>query len=563
MYDLVLYFDVLVLLIMIAMIVIGYISGATVEIIKLVKIYIPFIVVFYLGGPISRFVYSSPQFNNIISKIEFIQNMPYFNTFVMFLSTFIAFFGTYFIIGLMIKFIQKRLQSEIVNYRLGKFNHQLGSIIALVRFYVIISILILPFFLLGFTSYQDISTSVVLNYPPPYTQVGRLVHSSQPVLNASNSLTNFMEVVDVNNLKKHYTEITDLETTLNNYETQIEGACTYTVGTETYPYLVAYVNDPESCPNEELEEILPYKGLILWVNNQNIDLTNLTNDELIEDFNNSFDEIMNHTDDADMRNVLEVAHSKSEIYLVINNWLKHTLEEDYSLTDLLSDANIELIINQLIIDRNSDSSGLFYDLNQLDDPEIDGKINSIQTFLTNYNEKYEPKMATLPDNLPFKYKLIASTLQDFNFMPTLERTPLMAMYVIDSFELLAESGFEMMEGESLYHTLIKILIPLYILEPNETFTTQDMENILMKIDDAFDSVIITDDFFIELMYALTDDSEGESYLEYLISTDTSLMEEGVVSVLESYFTNKYSSDDHEKVQLINDAFSRVGGEDNG
>jgi len=557
---------------------IGYITGANVELIKLVKIYIPFIVVFYLGGPISRLVYKSALFNSIVSKVSFLDGMMYFNTFVMFLSTFIAFFGSYFAIGIVIKFVQKRIQSEIVNYRLGKFNNKLGGLIALVRFYVIISILILPFFLLGFTSNDQFSTNLVLKYPPPYTQIGRLVNSSQPVLHASNSLSNFMGVVDINKLKEYYVVVTDLETTLDGYEQQVGNACDYTLNSGKYPNLQAYLDAPTQCPDENLNKIMPYKGLILWVSEYNIDLTNLTDDELIKAFIDNYVIIYENTDDKDMKSTLEKAYDSAEIYLVINAWLKETLDVDYSLANLLTDENIKKMIDQLIIDNaNEKTEGLFFEISKLNRDDMDKKLESIANFLKNFKEIYEPIMNTMPQELSFKYKLIASTLKNFDFMPSLERTPLMAMYVIDTFKLLSDSNMKLMEDEPLYRSLVKIVIPLYLLNPDEngnmqTFTAAEMEDFLTKncrdkvcsIDDAFDKVIITEDFFIDLMFALIDDEDGtiESYLEYLISiqpdTNQRLMEEGVVVVLKTYFNNKFKNSDDERVQAIQVALNKVG-----
>ncbi|QVK18811.1 CvpA family protein [Mycoplasmatota bacterium] len=571
-------FDILFILIMITFIMIGYITGANVELIKLIKIYIPFIVVFYLGGPISRWIYKSGQFKKLIEKVSFINGMAYFNTFIMFLSTFIAFFGTYLIIGLIIKFVQKRIQSEIVTYKLGKFNNKLGGLIAIIRFYVIISILILPFFILGFTSTNQFSTNLVLKYPPPYTQIGRLVNSSQPVLNASNSLSTFMEVVDVNKLKEYYNVVTDLETTLDGYEQQVDNTCEYTPGTGQYPLLHAYVNDPSQCMSEELSSILPYKGLIMWVSEDDVDLSNLTNDELIEAFNDKYDYIYNHTDDISMKSTLEKAHKSSEIYLVVNKWLKETLGGSYDIANLLNDDNMKTIIDQLVIDHaNENTEGLFFELYQLDNDELDQKLVSIGKFVKNYTEIYEPIMNTMPEQLPFKYKLIASTLKNFNFMPPLERTPLMAMYVIDTFKLLDEANMKLMDDEPIYRTLVKIVIPLYLLKPDEngimqTYTAEDMQDLLTKhcdknvcsIDDAFNKVIITEDFFIELMYALTDDEDGDiqSYLEYLITdqpdTNRPLMEKEVVDVLEDYFNEMFKNSDDERVQAIKDSLSEVG-----
>ncbi len=558
-------FDILFILILIAFLAIGYITGATIELIKLVRIYVPFIVVFFIGGPLSRWVYKLLLLNNVIGKINVLRAIPYFNTFIMLLATIIAFFGAYFIIGLIIRFIKNRLQSEIVTYKLGKFNNQLGAVIAVGRFYIIVSLLVLPFFMLGFTTTKDFSTNLVLKYPPPFTQVGRLVHSAQPVLTASNSLSTFIEVVDVNKLKEYYRTVSDLPTTLNNYETKVQEKCDYSIKSGKYPFLTAYVNNPTLCTDEELTGILPYKGFIIWISEDNVDISNLTDEALITEFNDNYREIHDNTDDKAMKEKIIKAHEAADVYVIVDNWLNGIIEEG----SILNDDNMEQVINQLVVDRaNKDSEGLFFELGKLNRDEIDQKLKSLETFTYNYTEIYKPVMDKMSSQLPFKYKLIASTLKNVNFMPSLVRTPLMAMYIIDTIELLAEGNIMLMNNESIYRTLVKIMIPLYILTDKEgnskVLTEEGMKEILTKkcantvcsIDDAFDKVIITEDFFIELMYALTEpQGEEHSYLEELVNDN--MIESKAVDVLEAYFNDKFK-EENEKTIKIREALSKVG-----
>ncbi len=570
MFTLGLNFDIIFILIMVAMIVIGYITGATVEVIKLVRIYIPFIVVFYLGGPISRIVYKSSLFKDAINSLSFLEGIPYFNTLIMFLSTFIAFFGSYFIIGIVVKFIQKRIQSEKVTYKLGKLNNRLGGLIAIIRFYVLFSLILIPFFILGFTSAGDFSTKLILDYPPPYTQVGRLVKSSQPVLKASNSVSNFLSVVDIDQLQKYYTVLTGLPSVLNGYEQDVSTSCTYTLDNDKkYPNLYAYVTDTNNtCTNPDLQNIMPYKGLIIWVSVNNLEIENMATPDLITSFNANYDNIQSNTTDENMKNNLESANKSTRIYEVVNTWLISTIG-NYKMADLLTDEHIESIIDQLTFDKanESDNTGLFYELNNLNNPDLDTKLISVKNFIDEY-PNYKKIMDTMPQNMSFKYRLIASTLQDFNFLPSINRTPLMAMYVIDSFKLLENS--QLIEGEPLYDTLVKIAVPVYVLKKDEngnikTFTQSDMKafltdhcnNKVCSIDDAFHQVIITDDFFLDLMNALVDESNGESsYINYLV--DNSLMDKDAVAYLETYFANRYHDSEDPRVLTVTEALNKVG-----
>lgn len=546
------------------MMIMGYITGATVEIIKLIRIYIPFIVVYYLGGPLSRWVYKLPFIHNSIKKLSFLQNIPYLNTFIMMFCTIVAFVGAYFILGIIIKFIQKKLLQEKVNYKLGKFNHFLGAIIATIRFYVIISLLFLPFYLLDFATKDDISTNLILKYPPPFTQIGNIVNSAEPVVSATTSVSTFMEVVDINQIKDYYDIVTDLPQTLSNYEQKAETECTLTPGSGRYPYLTSYLSNPRSCENEELQEIIPYRGIIFWINNNDIDITSMSADELIEQFNEDFDEIISETTDENFKIKLISANENIKIYLVVNNWLKSVLSGD----NILSDENIESIILQLKQDFDTkDTAGLFYELYQLNNESLNNKLEVVAKFVIKYQELYGPLMEKLSVDLPFKYKLIAATLKDVNFLPTLERNPYVAMYIIDTFDSLSVQNIQLLDNESVYETFLRIMLPVYFLTDengnDKVLTTQEFQDLLEKtcagkicsLNQALNNVIVTEDFIIELIYSFVVNDYGrESYLSELVSVGK--LEAGCVDVLLEYLNRNYS--DHPKVSTILSALGEEG-----
>jgi len=557
-------FDVIFIMILVAMMIMGYITGATVEIIKLIRIYIPFIVVYYLGGPLSRWVYKLPFIHNSIKKLSFLQNIPYLNTFIMMFCTIVAFVGAYFILGIIIKFIQKKLLQEKVNYKLGKFNHFLGAIIATIRFYVIISLLFLPFYLLDFATKDDISTNLILKYPPPFTQIGNIVNSAEPVVSATTSVSTFMEVVDINQIKDYYDIVTDLPQTLSNYEQKAETECTLTPGSGRYPYLTSYLSNPSSCENEELQEIIPYRGIIFWINNNDIDITSMSADELIEQFNEDFDEIISETTDENFKIKLISANENIKIYLVVNNWLKLVLSGD----NILSDENIESIILQLKQDFDTkDTAGLFYELYQLNNESLNNKLEVVAKFVIKYQELYGPLMEKLSVDLPFKYKLIAATLKDVNFLPTLERNPYVAMYIIDTFDFLSVQNIQLLDNESVYETFLRIMLPVYFLTDengnDKVLTTQEFQDLLEKtcagkicsLNQALNNVIVTEDFIIELIYSFVVNDYGrESYLSELVSVGK--LEAGCVDVLLEYLNRNYS--DHPKVSTILSALGEEG-----
>lgn len=550
-------FDLLFILIMLAIIIIGYISGATLEFIKILKIYLPFVVVFYISGPFSRIIFNSEQFINIFGKIPFIHNISYINTFVMLLLMLIVFLGAYFIIELFIKLIQKNIITERVTYKLGKYSNRMGGFFGIIRFYIIASILVIPFFMLGLTSRNDLFTNLVLKYPPPYTQIGHFANASEEVLLTANSLSNFLEIVDINNYQDLHL-VTNLEKSLDKFEKQVSNNCVYQLEDLPYPNLYAYVNNP--CDDKELEPIKAYKGFILWVNDKNIDDENLVNA-----FYHDYEYIYQKTDVSSMNLKLEKAKSSAIIYQVTKSWLQNQLGDNYDKYYLQNEDKMNLIIDALIVDfANEKSSGLIYDLKQLKISELNKKLDSIEKFVHKYIEEYKLLMKSMPEDMPFSYKLIASKLKEVNFISSLEQSPLLAIYVNDSFKSFSKKNVEFIPGESLYQSLVKIMIPLLTTDEfgvNQSIDAKKMNDFLTSIDGTITKVIITEDFFIEIVYALVttpyilDNNEGPYadiegnralYINYLVS-ESKFSVEALNTLAKS---NLLSDDSDVRVQTI-------------
>lgn len=560
-------FDIIIFMILVAFMIIGYITGAAVELIRLIKIYVPFIVVYYFAGPLSRWVYKFSFIHNIIRKVGFLQKIPYLNTFIMVLCAIIVFVGSYLIFGLIIKFIQKKLPQERVNYKLGKVSHILGAIIAVLRSYVIVSLLFLPFYLLNFATKDDISTNIIIKYPPPFTQIGNMVNSAEPIVTATTSVSTFFEVLDINQIKDYYDIVSNLPETLNNYEQLAQTECSLEPSSGIYPYLTSFINNSNACENETLEDVLPYKGIILWINNKNLDITSLTTDELIQKFNEDFDEIITETTDEAFKTKLISANEHIKIYFVVNNWLNAVL----SGNNLLSDENIENIILKLKQDyEKKDSEGLFYELYQLNNDSLNEKLEVIAKFVIRYQDLYGPLMEKLNVDLSFKYKLIAATLKDINFLPTLERNPYVAMYIIDTLAFLDSRDVQLMDNESVYETFLRIMLPVYILTDengnDKVLTAQTFRNLLDKICDdricslnqALDKTIVNEDFIIELIYSFTINDYGrDAYLQELIANGK--VETDCVDVLIDYLQDNFG--DHPKVSDILMVLGKEGEED--
>lgn len=553
-------FDILLLLILVAMIYIGFITGATSEFIKLMKVIIPFLIVFYFGGHIARLIFHSSYFNMLINKVSSLNTMPYFNTLIMCVSTIIAFFGSYFVISLIINYIKKKIQTEIVTYKLGKFNNSFGAILSVVRFYILASILIIPFYVLNITNKEDdFTTKLIIENPPVFTRIGHIVNSSEPVLNITNALANFDEIVNINRLREDYKVVTDIKGIITSYEAKTRGVYedilleenTIDIGItnpSSNEILIAFLNNPEVFENATSNDqtkndindlktrILPYKGLILWANTKDLSQLSSENesdkDPFIRLFVDEYELIQ--TTDEKMKNKLAKAYKTAQIYVTIKPWLVMEVGiPEVDITNLLNDDNIKKVIESLDDEfLTQEDSGLIYELKALGNESITSKLPAVEKFVIEYHKTYKKKIEEdIKVDLPFKYKLIIATMQNVDFMDPLERSPLIAMYVVDTIDFLSDSNLELIEDETLYQSIVKILIPLYILKTDKDVLNEaKMNEVLNGFDDSINKIIVTEDFVDELVYAFltanytnTETGEEELYVEYLLNSENSKM----------------------------------------
>ena len=113
-------FDLIVLMVAIAMMIIGYLSGATV-IIRLLKLIVPCHHSIF-GVPISRLIVRSKWAQHLFSKYKIFTVIPYINTFMVVVSLSIVLSSS--IISWNFSCAgSKTAASELVKFRLGHLNH--------------------------------------------------------------------------------------------------------------------------------------------------------------------------------------------------------------------------------------------------------------------------------------------------------------------------------------------------------------------------------------------------------------------------------------------------------
>ena len=504
--------DLMLVFILVTMMMIGYITGATTEFIKLLKLTLPFIFISYFSAPLARFIFNLPVYKSIINRIDFLNDVMYFNTIVMFVATIVGFILAFHIISAMINFLQKRIQTEKFTFKLGKFNHIIGGLLAILRFYVLISLIILPFYILNITNKEKhFMTRFIIENPPSFTRVGHIVNAGEPVVKTINTMTSFLEVVDLRQLKTYYEMVTDIEGTIRSYEQQL----VQLLGNIDDPnvLLMEFVEDAERFIEREMDmsvkeqliaandAIAPYKGMIIWANE--LDFNTLSQEELLQSFNENFDTILMMTESLEMKNTLIKAHTSQQVYSNVNTWLISIGINTNNLTDLLNDANIEIILNELDEEfRKQHREGIIYNLKQIGSMDLNETLAQAEVFVLNYHREYKKLMDDIQTDIPFKYKLLAATMHKFNILSLLEQSPVMALFVADTVEFLHREGIFIMNDETIYETIVKIFVPVYLLGVEQPqIDDQRIEEAFVYFDQALKDILLTEVSVLNLIHA--------------------------------------------------------------
>lgn len=494
-------FNIFVFFIFIGIMIIGYTTGFVKEIKKILHLSIPLIIFYFWGRKITTSIYLSKQFQYIIKKLSFIK-ISYFDTFLILIIVLIIIYFSYLLTKTIVRMIDKRFHLEIIKYKLGKYNNYLGILFSLFRFYIILSILVIPFFIFNFTSSYDFTTDLTTNNALPFSELAYALAEIEEVKEITNSLITLKEVIDVDYLRSQ-------NKLLNNLQLDDE----------------------------------KYRGIKIWLDDENIKLETIEYEELLISFINNYEKIINNTDDKKVKTVVNNSYDISRIYLVVNNWLKNA-ELSYN------DDNFEAVLKQLVIDRTLINKGIYYELSQLKIKDFDKKITLIKSFSKKYIEVYKPKMDKLPITMPFKYKLIATILNDSDFIPAFKNNPLFSFYLIDSLKHYHKNK-QIFHNESVYQTLIKVIIPLYIIE-DEFIDEEKMTQLINEIDYSLNNLIITEEFFLSLMKEVVKGNE-DSYLSYLLKENLVSIE--AVKELEIYLNKRFKSQD---ITSIIKALKEVG-----
>jgi hypothetical protein len=514
----------MILLILIAFLVHGFITGTTHELIKLIKLIIPLFIVFYCGGYISRFIFNSFIYKLLTDKLPFLLNINYFNTFFIMIILIFVFAFSYVIITYFVNIIQKHVQTDVFTFKLGKFDHLLGSLVSIIRFYSVMSFMILPFYLLNLTTKNDdFMTKIMIDHPPVFSEIGQAIQVTEPVINSAQAIQNINELFNIDRLKSEKDFVVDIYFSIETYRNELyqlyveSGATNILVFTEPkevlYRFLVnsnLFVEAVEGNYKQQLidksNELAPISGLLLWAN----ELGELNEQDVIEDFNQNYQVIISHTQDLEMLEKLSEVYDYALLYFIVNEWFIQM-----GIDQL--EANLQIIIERLIIEFDHDKSFIINEIYQLKQPKLTEKLNSIKNYLNNYDLKYRDLIENMEIDLEYKYKIIAATLINFDFKKV--NSPLISLAIIDTLEMMNKKGLEIIESETIYQTIVKIMIPVYFIH-DQPFTEVDMTHLITEINQGLNEVYLTEEFVLLLIdgFILSKNENEDLYINDLINS---------------------------------------------
>lgn len=535
-----LYFDLLLIVLYFGFFMTGYITGGNVQLIKLLKLTLPFIVIYYYGGYISKTVFMNDTFENFISSFfQAFTEFSYYNTIIVALSIVISYIVIYFITGIIINMIAKRILKDRVTFALGKYNQIIGGFLSVVRGYIVLCIVIVPFYMLNITNESNYISGFMINNPPKFTRIGTVISASKPGMDVANSVTNFLDVTDLSpdKILEYYNTIVGYRNKITEYEDTITtiyndmGLTPEQIGVNANPtnqdILLAFIDNPDifidNADENTKEELLQlksytnsYRGLILWAyDNEGVFDDN---NQAINSFLDNYDEIQSNTNDEVMSAKLETIKMNIDTYNVFKTWLG-----DNGYENILDRNAYQAIIEQF----DQDYDMLYSQLEEYDQMSL--KLQQMKKLSDKYQDKKE-LIEKMPADLDFIFKLVIISIQDVDVLNKMEESPLIATFITDSVKFLSNTNPEINDY------VVQVTIPLYLTYDDDfNLTPVDetrMDSLLTIIDRSIKNLVITEEFLNNYVNTLmtsevmVENDNGGLVTELYIDT---LIDEGAIT----------------------------------
>lgn len=566
-------FDLLVLMIIIALMIIGYLSGALIEGIRLFQLVIPFLIIALFGDALSRFILRGAFIQNLFSRYPLFTVIPYMHTFLVILIDVLIFVVIYYLLVIVLLPIRKMVASEIVRFKLGSFNQVFGSILACFRLYILLTLFILPFILMGFTSRdKDVTTRVVLSYTPRFIPTSRLVNQANELNRSVTGYAHLLFVLDLTSLSEY---LEDMERDLSQKREALVQLSQKLKPTDDIPFgdslalLSDFVTNPDPyfthhAPDGETKEQLmalydqcvPLKGFIEW--SKRHETPSLTREERMAAFVQDYDDIRTETSDSALRIKLLAFESKVIVYQWLTQTLGLTIGDIYQL---YHDDTFTLVIDRLLIEL--DTGGLFERLKAVQDEEVLYAVQQAERFIHDYKELGVRDDIPHVSTLSPLYQMLAEQVIDDDWRTT-TRSPLEAMYRIDTLiEINRKPLF--FPDESFFQSLMKVYIPLYAFTYDEggqaiPIDTEEMDRLLKTIERQINRIQLHDVFVRQLGDALVqsqiydpEQKEFRPYIHYLVDEQMVTLDALEYLLSSSYLTESSRNLLRNQIEELRDA----------
>jgi Colicin V production protein len=478
--------DLMIILVFITVFITGLIRGAGIELLRVLKVVIPFIILYFFGDQITKQFLSSEKISKFV--FEVLPSIPYKNTFVALSTNIVLYILVYSFLAIFLWRLGKYVLDERIEYFFGKTNSIMGGIFSVIRMYIIMSILIIPFYALNFTNQEDPTTNFIVNHPPMFSKIGHLLAGSKPTLDQMNEISASFKIMDLDSFEKYSYLLTDIEAFLTNLEDDADVVYRYLYEegrtSEVYEtkqaFLIHYTKEVGTYKDIEIkdrqvnklnaelnEEVENYQQVILWAYEQNVvELESF--DLVVKSFIENYPSISDKTDDPLTIDLLTKTKFHTQMYVTMQSFLQDTMQLPItSNKDLLQDESLMQLLNEFDLYKND----LIDAINQLELTKSERElvlkqIERFSHFQTQYQERYKPYITLYDDllkDVSFKYKLAFSIAKSHQLNEVvyshLSENPPLFLFIMDSIDFLDGKG----EEKDVYFQAGQLYIALFVI----------------------------------------------------------------------------------------------------
>lgn len=535
-------FDLIVILIFLTVFITGYIRGAGIELLRVLKVIIPFLILYYFGDFIITRILSADKISRFVYRL--LRHMHFKNTIAALSTQILLYILVYTFLALFLWRLGKYVLDERIEYFFGKTNAIMGGVFAIIRMYIIMSFILIPFYVLNFTNHNDFTTRFILNHPPKFSKIGHVLADSKPTLDKINELTASFKVMDLDSLKKYTALLTEIDEFLSDKEEKATRIYAY-LWDEGYfeqahskeEFLFLYVNDfatyrklkisdreIDRLNQNLLDEIEPYQQVILWAYQEDV-RNKQTFREVVDSFIIHYPQIAAKTNDHLTIELLTKTKSYTQIYLTLMEFLTNDLGlHIQSNRDLLKDENLYRLLESYG-DYHVALVARVTNLDQLDRNEkalFISQLNRFYAFQQKYISNYKGHIElydVLLQDVSFKYKLGFAILKENKFeqvvYQNLRENPTLFLFIVDSIDFLSRF-------DDVYMDIAQVYTALFLLKKENNHQSIDMQILLAQLEAINDFELENYELkqtINKIFHAFVVRHQGESYLDYLINQE--------------------------------------------